>query len=217
MTPVIKLYEVPPSPNNMKVRIALGYKEIPYERIPIQSQPGVPAAKQDRSLLTKISRQPLTPVIVHGDVVMFDSSAILRYLEANFPESRPLFSTDYVFMKRIEEWEFFGRRELGEPIRMIFKEANAAQKDAAMLARARELFAERTERIETQLREGDWLCGANMSAADVVAATIVHFGVLTEEAGHRNPISRFFRENLTLGEDREKTREWARRVLSYDR
>ncbi len=39
----------------------------------------------------RISGQHLTPVIEHGEVVLFDSAAILRYLDAAFRETPPLF------------------------------------------------------------------------------------------------------------------------------
>ena len=53
--------------NNIKVRVALGFKEIPYEFRTID-----PA---DRSEIVRLSGQHLTPVLVHGDRVLFDSAA----------------------------------------------------------------------------------------------------------------------------------------------
>ncbi len=38
MAEKIKLYELPPSPNNIKVRIALNYKKIPFESPPLQKR-----------------------------------------------------------------------------------------------------------------------------------------------------------------------------------
>ncbi|MHC5062950.1 MAG: glutathione S-transferase family protein, partial [Planctomycetota bacterium] len=64
--------------NNMKVRVALGYKGIPYEFKSID-----PA---DRSRIQDLSGQFLTPVLVHGEQVVADSAAILRYLDLAFPE-----------------------------------------------------------------------------------------------------------------------------------
>ena len=51
MTPSVKLYDLAPSPNNIRVRVGLGYKKIAYERIAIDPM--------DRSNLVEISGQPL--------------------------------------------------------------------------------------------------------------------------------------------------------------
>ena len=56
--------------NNFKVRVALGFKGIDYRFETIDPS--------DRAGMVKISGQPFTPVMVHGDVVMFDSAAIVR-------------------------------------------------------------------------------------------------------------------------------------------
>ncbi len=120
MSKKLKLYELPPSPNNMKVRIALGYKKLDYERLPLQfdDYPG------DRTEIVKVSRQPLTPVLAHGDTVIFDSGAILRYLEANFPEAPTIFSGDIDTMRKIEEWEWMARTQIAKSISKPLRLAN---------------------------------------------------------------------------------------------
>ena len=74
MSDTIQLYDIAPSPNNMKARIALDYKGLAYERIPVDPE--------DRSVVIEISRQPLTPVLVHEGRAIWDSAAILRYSAA---------------------------------------------------------------------------------------------------------------------------------------
>ena len=71
--------------NNFKVRVALGFKGIDYRFETID-----PA---DRAGLVELSGQPFSPVMTHGDLVIFDSGAIMRYLEANFQDTPPLFTT----------------------------------------------------------------------------------------------------------------------------
>jgi glutathione S-transferase len=110
----IKLYHLVGSPNCMKARIALAYKGLSYESNVIDPK--------DRSEVVKLSGQPFTPVLVHDDCVLFDSSAILRYLDANFRSTKPLFSSDYDTMRAIERMERFGRNELSEPIGIAFRQ-----------------------------------------------------------------------------------------------
>ena len=73
--------------NNFKVRVALGYKGIPYEFRTIDPS--------DRDEIHRLTGQFLTPVLQHGDVVLFDSAAILRYLEANFRDTPRIYGRSH--------------------------------------------------------------------------------------------------------------------------
>ncbi len=94
--------------NNMKVRVALGFKDIPYEFHSID-----PA---DRGEILKLSGQHLTPVMVHDGHVLFDSAAILRYLESNFRDRPPLFGSSHKEQWAIEDEELFARTTLAQPM-----------------------------------------------------------------------------------------------------
>jgi glutathione S-transferase len=209
MSEILKMYNLQPSPNSMKVRIALAYKKIPHEKVPVDPQ--------DRSEVVKISGQPLTPVIVHGDRVLFDSGAILRYLEANWRDTPRLFSSDYATMREIEKWEAFGRTELLKPVGITFGQLFATEKDPAKSELASRLLNEATARIEERLEKADWLVGNGMTAADVTAAPPVFYGMLPAEAAASSQVAKFFAEHLELGPGRERTRAWALKVMAYDR
>jgi len=205
----ITLYDLGPSPNSMKARIALNYKEIPFEKIPVNPE--------DRAAVIKASGQPLTPVLLHGGTVVYDSASILRYLEANFPGTRRLFTTDYNTMHEIEEWEFHGRRELNEPVEIIFGQCFGPEKSPAELRRACDLLHEQTAKVEARLAKGPWLVGDTMTAADVTCAPCVYYGMLPPEVAAISPLHQFFADSLKLGEGRDRTREWARKVMAFDR
>lgn len=83
---MLKLFELGPSPNNTKVRMALGYKGIPFEVVPVDPR--------DRSTVRAVSGQDLTPVIEDRGVVLPDSEAILHYLDANYRDTPRLFPAD---------------------------------------------------------------------------------------------------------------------------
>jgi glutathione S-transferase len=212
MTPVIRLHEIPPSPNNTKIRVALGYKKLAYERIPlnIDQYPG------DRTEIIKVSRQPLTPVLIHGDHVMFDSASILRYLEANFPDTLPLFSGDWETMRAIEEWERMGRYKFSDPVSIIFDQASRPEKDPDACRGASELMHDLSGPVESQLAQTPYLITDRLTAADITVAAYVFLSILPAKAAEASPIVRFFRENLTLGDDRKRTREWVMKVMAHD-
>jgi len=209
MAHTIKLYHLAGSPNCMKARIALAYKGLAYESIVIDPK--------DRSEVVKISGQPFTPVLVHDACVLFDSSAILRYLDANFRSTKPLFSSDYDTMRAIERFERLGRNELSEPIGIAFRQLMSGAPVPAELARASALLSEHTGQLEARLREGDWLVGNAMTAADVIAAPAVHYGVEPQHDVSGSLMLKFFADNLKLGAGRDKTRAWVRRVMAWDK
>ncbi|MFQ5742482.1 MAG: glutathione S-transferase family protein [Acidobacteriota bacterium] len=181
--------------NNFKVRVALGYKDIPYAFHTID--PG------DRAELLRLSGQPLTPVIVHGDAVLFDSAAILRYLDANFLDTPRLFPADAAVLREVEAWESFARRELHEPIMIVVRQRLAGRTDAEEIERAGALFAEVTSRLEERLTDRDWLVSEQMTAADVTAAAVVF---RAREAGA-----------FPFPEGRPRMQAWMHRVMAYDR
>jgi glutathione S-transferase len=207
MTDTLRLYELGPSPNSMKARIALKYKGLAYERIAVDPS--------DRATVIAVSGQPLTPVLTHGERVVFDSGAILRYLEANFRATPRLFTSDYPTMKAIERWEQASRGEIGAPVGIVFGLMFAGKSDPAEAARASEMLHRATAPIEERLAAGRWLVGETMTAADVVTAPFVYYGTLdAPSSGDR--VRGFFAAQLQIGAGRERTREWVARVMAYD-
>jgi glutathione S-transferase len=203
------LHELAPSPNNLKVRMALGFKGIPYERAPIQ--PG------DRTSILAVSGQPRTPVLVHGETVIFDSNGINRYLEANVKREPRLFSEEYAEFGEIEQWELFARTRLGEPIGALFRMAASDAVDPAGVAEANARFHDLTGELEGALEDTGFLVGGRTTNADLAVSCLANLGMLTEEHAAASPILGFFRDRLALGDGRERTRAWIERHVAYDR
>ena len=67
----LTLHELTGSPNNVKVRIGLGYKGLKYERKPVALD-GFPG---NREAVVALSRQPRLPVLQHGKTVIFPESS----------------------------------------------------------------------------------------------------------------------------------------------
>jgi len=215
----LTLHELPPSPNSIKIRLALGLKKIACE---LQT---IDPTDPTRASVVEVSGQPLAPVLVDstsdGDRVVFDSFAIMRYLDANFREQGPrLYSTDRDAIRAIEDWEGYARNSLGEVIGMIFGQAFAPESDPAVIARANVLLNERVARVEEALSQSDYLCGDAPNAADLTAAPFLLYGTLDPNefsAGAEGfaSIQAFFANNLKLGEA-PKTRAWIARVMALD-
>jgi len=184
------------SSNNMKVRVALGYKEIPYEFREIDPK--------DRSEIVRISGQHLTPVLVRGDLVLFDSAAILRYLDASFRDRPSLFGSSRDEQWAIEDLELFARATLAGPMmEVVHHRVSGGTVDDAMRARCASDFERHAKVIRDKLGGREWLVGDRMSAADITAAAVfyrVRRSELFDPPSGMEPIE-----------------GWLGRVMAYDR
>jgi glutathione S-transferase len=201
------MYDLAPSPNNIKVRAALAYKKLPYERIAVE--PG------KRDALVAVSGQPLAPVLLHGDTVVYDSYAITRYLDANFPDTPRLYSADRDTIKAIESWEVFARAEVGPAISLMFGQLFAPAVDPDKVRRADETLNRAAARVEETLGKGEWLVGKALTAADLTVGTMLYCGAVPESAaGDR--VAGFFKKHLTIT-GAPKTIDWIGRVMAWAR
>jgi GSH-dependent disulfide-bond oxidoreductase len=77
------------APNPMKVALFLEEAALPYEPMPVDTRKG----EQHAPALTALNPNAKVPVIVDGDVTVFDSNAILLYLAEKtgqfLPEATP--------------------------------------------------------------------------------------------------------------------------------
>ena len=181
--------------NNMKVRVALGFKGIPYEFQSID--PG------DRTELARLSGQFLTPVLQHGSVALSDSAAILRYLEANFPGTPKLFGNGIAEQWEIEDWELFARTELAGPMmETVHTKVTGGTVDEAMADRCNAGFLAASEKLAAGLEGRQWLVGDAMTAADITAGAVMH----------RIRLAEFF----PLSAAATGILPWVDRVMSFD-
>ena len=94
---MLKFWELAPSPNNTKVRMALRFKGIEFEAVAVDPR--------DRSAVVQASGQELTPVIEDRGIVLNDSEAILHYLDANYRDAPRLWAADRAGRKVCDEWK----------------------------------------------------------------------------------------------------------------
>jgi glutathione S-transferase len=94
---MLEFFELAPSPNNTKLRMALRFKGIPFEAIPVDPF--------DRTAVVELSGQELTPAIRDRGVVLNDSEAILHYLDANYRDTPRLIPGDREGRKRADAWK----------------------------------------------------------------------------------------------------------------
>lgn len=210
----VVLYDLWPSNNNMKVRIALNYKGIAHDKVEIGM-----GDEAGRARVLEVSGQPLTPVLTHGDRVVFDSSAIVRYLEANFRDTPRLFPAEREAFQAAERMEAWAKTDLVEPLGTVFgelmKQMNGGEADVEACRAASARLNEMTGEIEERLAKHPYLMGDAMTIADVTAAPQIFWAMVPDAVVEKVPPAAFFKANLQLGEGRDRTREWCTKVMQY--
>jgi glutathione S-transferase len=163
----MKLYSGPLSLFTAKVRIALDEKGVDFQRIEVGWSPERRYEPHHPDVVA-LNPKRQVPVLVDGDLVVYDSTLILEYLEERFPEP-PLYPKERAQRARCRQLEAAADEILfphvWDLIEEAFYPAAATGRDAARLARAREGIAAYCAAREQDL-VGPWLCG-DYSIADI--------------------------------------------------
>ena len=177
----MKLYSGPLSLFSRKVEIALREKGLPFDREMVHfSQAKGYAPKHPAVLAANPKGQ--VPVLVDGDLTLFDSTLIIEYLEDAYP-APPLFPSDAKTRARCRLLEL-GADEIllpevrrlmyrteppdPDPERRRLKETEGRRAEGAILDQYRVL--------ERRIVGNDYLCG-DFSAADIANFMVVLFAL----------------------------------------
>jgi len=159
-----------------RVRVALHEKGVEVEEV------DTPKAERETPAYRELNPWGRIPVLVDGDLVLFESSAILQYVEERFPEP-PLVPSDAA-----------GRALVAMHVKLCDLEyaphAVAIQRpkrfrpretwDHEAMARARDPIAAHYAILEHQLAGGDWLVADRFTHADLAYLPFLHFHELLE-------------------------------------
>jgi len=189
----VRVYRVPFSTNVERVALAAGHKGVAVEWIDVDPD--------DRSPVEAISGQPLVPVLVVGDDVLFDSPRILEWLEERFPQP-PLLPVDPPARAEVRIFcDWFNR---------VWKRApNAIADDGPTDALAAEMHAH-LALFEDLLAGRDYIFG-EFGLADVTAFPFLKYAALGREPDDRDPFHQVLVDHMPLAGD-SPLRAWANRV-----
>ena len=168
----MQLYSVPISTNVERVTLALAHKGLAVEHVEVPYD--------DRSEIVRISGQELVPVLVADGEVVADSTAILRWLEARFPEP-PLFPREPArHAEAIVFVDWFNRVWKRAPNAIADELEGYAPDPERVAAEVVELQAS-LDVFEALLDGRDYLLGPEFSVAECVAFPFLKFGLLWTE------------------------------------
>ena len=168
---MMKLYSGPLSLFSRKVEIALAEKALPCTRIMV-------SFTQDRGYFDKpqdvcrINPKGQVPVLIDGDVEIYDSTVIVEYLEDAYP-SPHLFPQGPARRAAVRQWEMFGDEVMLVPLRKLMHrteprdQASAAWHALETEAQLAEGHLSRLlDTLDAALQDSRYLCG-DFSAADI--------------------------------------------------
>jgi len=163
----MKLYSGPLSLFTAKVRIALAEKGLACELIQVPFSRAQGYSPKLPEMLA-INPKGQVPVLVDGDLEIYDSTIILEYLEDRWPEPH-LYPTDAADKARCRVAEAAADEIFFPHVLTLITEVfykPEEQRDAGRIAAAREALATQYARLDQKLAGREWLCGA-FSVADI--------------------------------------------------
>jgi glutathione S-transferase len=177
----LKLYTAALSLFSRKVEIALYEKGLPFERefVAFTQEQGY---SPKHPVVLAANPKGQVPVLVDGDLTLFDSTVILEYLEDTHP-APPLYPADAQARARCRVLELYGDEILLKPVaRLMYR----TEPPLADLERQRALQEEggRAEAelpalygaLERELGEREFFCDT-LSAADLALFMTLHWGL----------------------------------------
>lgn len=162
----MKLYGNNFSFNSNKVRFALNAMKLPY----VFESVDLAAGQQRQPAFLKVNPVGRIPVLVDGPFTVFESNAIIRYLAEK--TGSPLYPKSLEGRTLINQWLDFCSIHVGGAVGKIFfntivyKFLNAP-KDENSLKEGRQFLNNFLAIIDAQLAKGPFLCGNEMSLADI--------------------------------------------------
>ena len=153
------------SPYSWRVLLALEYKRLSYTSHLLQF------SKQEHKSpqILALNFRGRVPILKDGDYVVFESLAVLYYLDLKYPEP-PIFGRTPqeagVIMRVICEYQSYADEHLMKIVRAFFNRDSNVPRDE--LAQSMHVVASEARSIEARLAKSDWVVGETFSAADIV-------------------------------------------------
>lgn len=177
---MLTFYEHPLSPYARKVKICLYEKGIPFERRFVNPYAG-PEDPNWQAFLRASPRREV-PVLVDGELSVFDSTIMADYAEERWPEP-PTLPADPAERARVRMLEEVCDTELEAVnwglMELLFFKRASGERAAPLLAAARTQLDRLFARLERELDGREWMNGARFGRGD--AAVYPH---VTGSAGY---------------------------------
>jgi glutathione S-transferase len=153
------------SPFSWRVLLALEHKRLAFDSQLLHFDKQEHQSPQ----MLKLNPRGRVPVLKDGDYVVFESVAILYYLDLKYPDV-PIFGMSPeeagVIMRVICEFQAYAEPFVQKITTAVF--ANRVAEDVDALTDAMHVVGREARTIEGRLSREDWIVGAHYSALDMV-------------------------------------------------
>jgi glutathione S-transferase len=161
----ITLYWGSGSPFSWRVLLALEHKRLPYESQRLQFDKQEHQSPQ----MLKMNPRGRVPVLKDNDYVVFESVAILYYLDQKYPQI-PIFGLSPeeagVIMRVICEFQAYAEPYVQKIVEAVF--SDQVSDDIEELTDAMHIVGREARTIEGRLSKEQWIVGENYTALDMV-------------------------------------------------
>jgi len=172
----MKLWSGKLSPFSAKVRIALAEKKLDCEILDIPWSRKTLWGPKPAAFLA-VSPHGRVPVLIDGDVVVYDSTVICEYLEDRHPKP-PLYPEGAAGRARCRQLEDEADTSMSQDVtalvQELFTKTEDTTRDMARVAAAMENLGRRWDALEKELAGRQYLSDA-FSVADIATFMVVGF------------------------------------------
>jgi glutathione S-transferase len=164
----VKLYNAYLSNFASKCRLAIYEKNAPVELVPI------PSGDLKSAEYLKIYPMGKTPALEVNGQIIGESEVINEYLEEKFPAT-PLLPKDPEGRARSRSISRFHDLYLEPPLRALFPQATAKEKDPKLIGEKLAEIATRVDQLEAMLSNGPYALGSAFTLADCALVPTMFF------------------------------------------
>ena len=167
----MKLYYFP-SPNPMKVKFALLELGVECEMVPVDLTKG----EQTQAPLRAMNPFGRVPVLVDGDLTLWESHAILAYLGE---KTGKLWPSDAAGCAQALKWLFFLSQHISPPatdlaFNRVAAKLSGRPSDEAAIVRGEKALPDVIKIVEDNLVRNRWMLGADFSLVDCAYGSVLN-------------------------------------------
>ncbi len=169
---MLKIWGRATSSNVQKVLWCCAELDIPFERVDIGGPFG---GNRDREYLA-MNPNGLVPTVKDGDLIMWESNTICRYL-ATTRNGERLYPRDPAGRTHVERWMDWQLAVIGAPMgQLLFGlvRSTPETRDPAGIEAARRRALTAWTIVEDELKNQPYLAGAELSLAEIVLGTQIY-------------------------------------------
>ena len=195
MTKGLTVYHLPRS-RSLRVLWLLEELGLPYQVDSLEYVPG----KFGGEAYTKIHPLNKVPAIKDGDMVMYESVAIMQYIMDKYAPNQLRPSVNHVEYGPYLQWLHYGESTLAPVIAALMYQRHffpKYQRSPAMVNWAEAELVKVFSMLETQLAEHEYILGSGFSAADISVGYCLLLARLAKAHAQITPRIQEYWETLT--------------------